>query len=68
MNILFFVSSLNAGGAERVGGFVLEAAGGVRAWLLPRLSERESAWLRSRGLSAPLDYFEYDWSLNDAAR
>jgi len=45
-----------------------EAAGGVRAWLLPRLPERESAWLRALGRSAPLDYFEYDWSLNDAAR
>ncbi|MGI9430798.1 MAG: DUF547 domain-containing protein [Myxococcota bacterium] len=45
-----------------------EAAGGVRTWLLPRLPESERARLRGRGDSARLEYFEYDWSLNDAAR
>ena len=45
-----------------------EEEGGVRGWLEPRLPESERAWLRSRGPTAPLDYFDYDWSLNDASR
>lgn len=44
------------------------AAGGVRAWLAPRLPEKEGAWLTSHGDSARLVYFDYDWSLNDVQR
>jgi hypothetical protein len=45
-----------------------ERAGGVRAWLTPRLPADERAWLEGGGSAARLTYFDYDWSLNDVRR
>lgn len=41
------------------------AKGGVRATIAPYLAPADSAWLRGPGRSAPIQYFEYDWTLND---
>lgn len=41
------------------------ARGGVRAVIAPYLAPADSAWLRGPGRSVPIQYFEYDWTLND---
>ncbi len=41
------------------------AKGGVRATIAPYLAAADSAWLRGPGRSVPIQYFEYDWTLND---
>lgn len=38
--------------------------GGVKAFVAPYLSAADRAWLRGPGHDAPLDYFDYDWTLN----
>ena len=44
------------------------AAGGVLAWIAPRLDEADARWLRGPGRDATIRYFGYDWTLNDLAR
>ncbi len=42
-----------------------DAVGGVRAVLARYAPEADRAWLAANGADAPLDYFDYDWRLND---
>ena len=44
-----------------------EDAGGVLAWLTPRLPESTREWLDGRADRPRLLYFDYDWALNDTA-
>lgn len=44
------------------------AAGGVVAFVTRFAPERERAWLERHGAAASLDWFDYDWDLNDLAR
>lgn len=41
------------------------AKGGVRAFIAAYRSPADAAWLRGPGRTAPIEYFDYDWSLND---
>jgi hypothetical protein len=46
-----------------------EAAGGVRAFIALHLSSSDRAWLASAaGRRSTVEYFDYDWSLNDWPR
>jgi len=45
-----------------------EASGGALAFVAPYLDASDRAWLREQGTDARIDYFDYDWSLNDLAR
>jgi hypothetical protein len=44
-----------------------EAAGGVRAYLGPRLPAESARALAERGEALALRYFDYDWALNELA-
>jgi hypothetical protein len=44
-----------------------DAAGGVRAYLAPRLPAESARALVERGDALALRYFDYDWALNDLA-
>ena len=41
------------------------AAGGVLPFVAPHLPEATRAWLTQHGGRARLEFFDYDWSLND---
>ena len=42
-----------------------EASGGVLVSIAPHLDAADAAWLRGDGKNARIQYFGYDWSLND---
>lgn len=42
-----------------------EKGGGVIAFVTPFLAPADAAWLRGSGRDAAIEYFDYDWSLND---
>lgn len=44
-----------------------EEAGGALAFVSPYLSPEDRDWLRGEGADASVDFFDYDWSLNDLA-
>lgn len=45
-----------------------DALGGVRAVVTRYAPEADRAWLQQHADDATLDYFDYDWSLNDVRR
>jgi len=45
-----------------------EAGGGVLASIAPFAPRGDRRWLAENAESAAVDYFDYDWSLNDASR
>jgi len=44
-----------------------EKSGGVLAFVADHASPVQRAWLRENGARARIEYFEYDWTLNDVA-
>jgi hypothetical protein len=45
-----------------------ESRGGVLAVIAPYVSAEDAAWLRKEGGGARIEYFDYDWTLNDFER
>ena len=41
------------------------AGGGVRGTIARYLPAADATWLRGPGRQAPIEYFDYDWTLND---
>jgi len=42
-----------------------ESAGGVLSFVLPHLAEDDARWIRSHRADLRIDYFGYDWGLNE---
>ncbi|MGH0038229.1 MAG: DUF547 domain-containing protein [Myxococcota bacterium] len=45
-----------------------DAGGGVLAFVADHLPADDAAWLRQNATRVDVEYFDYDWTLNDAAR